>query len=190
MTETTTPRPLVDFSGTSRATAREYALAANSRVLTDASQATLAAAAAGRKVDAYALNEAVTDAMRSASTRLGQSMARRDLGRKVAYLGHITQAVLEAHADGLPVYADQGVRSRKIEEQARETALANEEIDRVKANLTEALRISEVRDGILADTVKERDIWAGAVSYILDALDDADKARVLGYIDGLTDASE
>lgn len=120
MTETMIPtprttRPMVDFSGSSRATAREYAAAANSRVLEESSQKVLRSASQGRMVDAYALNAAITDAMRSCSTRLGQSMARRDLNRKVAYLGHICQAVLENHADGLPVY-EPGQRSRLVEE--------------------------------------------------------------------------
>ena len=43
---------------------------------------------------AYALNEAVLAAMRSACTRLGQSMGRRHMAREFAHLGHIVQAVL------------------------------------------------------------------------------------------------
>lgn len=136
MTETTTPRPTIDFSGSSRETARRYAVEAQSRILKDESNRVLKQVAAGRPdVDAYALNAAVTDAMRAATTRHGQSMGRRALATKVAYLGHITQAVLENHADGLPVYADSGVRSRKIEEQAREI----EHAGRVNQRLTEDL---------------------------------------------------
>lgn len=110
----TSTRPLIDFSLSRYATAREYAAEANSRVLKDSSQVVLDDVASGLKVDAYALNEAVLDAMRSATTRKGQSMARRDLATKIAHLGHIVQAVLESHADGLPAYAE-GDRSRKIE---------------------------------------------------------------------------
>lgn len=107
-------RPLIDFSGDSRATARRYAVSANSRILLPASQEVLRAVANGEQVDAYALNAAVTDAMRSATTRCGQSVARRMMATQVAYLGHITQAVLENHADNLPVY-EPGERSRKID---------------------------------------------------------------------------
>lgn len=111
---TTTARPTIDFSGISRETARDYASAMPSRVLDAKYHGVLKDAANGYVVDAYALNAALTAALRTGLTRFGQSTARRDFGRKVAYLGHITQAVLESHADGLPVYA-QGDRSRKVE---------------------------------------------------------------------------
>lgn len=169
-------RPLIDFSGDSRATAREYAEAANSRVLKPESQADLKAVALGMQVDAYDLNEAVLDAMRSASTRLGQSMARRDLTRKIAYLGHIVQAVLENHADGLPAY-ESGDRSRLVEamkadrDNLQRELLAETErrkgaestLEEVKATLaeggrlldenTDSLELSEAAVNVLAHTL-------------------------------------
>lgn len=128
----TTNRPTIDFSGPSRQTAREYAEAANTFLLRGASQADLKAVSLGLQVDAYNLNEALLDAMRAATTRIGNSPGRRELARKIAYLGHITQAVLEAHADGLPAYAE-GDRSRKIEELKTEVAeLENRYLDAVR----------------------------------------------------------
>jgi hypothetical protein len=110
-----THRPTIDFSTESRRTAREYAQAAMSRILEPQHNKILQQVVRGSAtVDAYALNEALTAAMRACATRFGQSMMRRDATRKVAYLAHITQAVLENHADGLPVY-EPGARSRKIE---------------------------------------------------------------------------
>lgn len=147
---------LIDFSGSSRETAREYALALNSRVLKDESRVTLAEIARGHKVDVYKVNAAVLDAMRSVSTRFGQSMQRRQYATKAAYLGHIVQAVLEAAADDLPTYADTGVRSRKIEEQATEleglresvTALNNERDRLAQAASDERRRlVAEIERG-------------------------------------------
>lgn len=113
----TQARPLIDFSGDSRATAREYASSLLSKVLKKENIGVIHAIAAGQEVDAYAANAAVLDAMRTVSTRFGQSMQRREYGKRAAHLGHIVQAVLESHADGLPAY-EQGQRSRKIEQQA------------------------------------------------------------------------
>ena len=123
-------RPTVDFSdaGPSRATARAYAEIIDSRVLQASSRAALQAAARGEQVDAYALNAAITDAMRSATTRCGQSASRRELATKVAYLGHITQAVLENHADSLPVYG-KGERSRLLAEVKPALAAAQQEVE-------------------------------------------------------------
>lgn len=41
------------------------------------------------------------------------------------------------------------------------------------------------RDRLLAETVKERDLWASVVSHVLDNIDPEGKVRLLGYIDGL-----
>lgn len=59
------------------------------------------------------------------------------------------------------------------------TDLANAEIDRI-------LAVSNERDTLLAETVKERDEMAQVISYILGALGEADRARVLGYWDGVS----
>jgi len=130
-------RPTIDFSTSSRQTARDYAAVLNSRILKPESQKILKKVAQGSdSVDAYALNAALTDAMRAVATRFGQSMQRRDVGRKAAHIAHIVQAVLENHADALPVYEDSGVRSRKIEEQAREIAHAGSVNQRLTEDLT------------------------------------------------------
>mgnify|MGYP006201825965 CR=1 FL=1 len=51
---------------------------------------------AGESVDAYALNEALTQAFRHGFTRCGSAHQRRVLQREIGYLAHIVQAVLEA----------------------------------------------------------------------------------------------
>lgn len=140
-TSTAPTRPMVEFSGSSRATAREYARAINSRVLVASSRVRLTNAAAGTPVDAYDLNEALMDAMRSTATRCGQSMARRALATKVAYLAHITQAVIDNHADGLPAYPE-GERSRKVK-------ALQAEVDATKAEMA----------SILATLEKEREAY-------------------------------
>lgn len=222
----TIARPLVDFSTDSRATARDYAAAADSRILKTESRVALQAAAKGGEVDAYALNAAVVDAMRSATTRLGQSMARRDLARKVAYLGHIAQAVIENHADGLPTYDSSVARSRKVQELSREIShstevnqaltrdltaardglrFAEQSFAEERATLTEEARehaagrvaldqrLTEViaektkAEAEAAEAVQDRDVYAAAVAYILESLDTENKARVLGYLDGVRD---
>lgn len=206
-------KPTVDFSGPSRETAREYAKAADSRILNDDSRKVLKAAAKGKQVDAYALNEAVLDAMRAATTRHGQSMGRRHLATKVAYLGHITQAVLDAHADGLPTYDDTGVRSRKIETLQGEIAALktagehsievnqaltrdltnarNERYTLTQAASDERRRLCAEIDA-LQNTVKmaarDRDRWLAATYYALDLTDAETGARVKGYIDGWNEA--
>lgn len=157
MTNTNHQRPLVDFSGTSRATAREYAADLNSRVLKPNNAETLTRVAEGRKVDAYEVNAAVLDAMRSVATRFGQSMQRREYTRRAAYLGHIVQAVLEAAADDLPSYTDGGVRSRKIEEQATEIEGLRERVTTLnneRGSLTQAA--SDERRRLVAEIEREK----------------------------------
>lgn len=117
-----TPRPLIDFSGDSRTTARSYARDAIGVKMKPEHKALLKAAADGQEVDAYAFNEVLTQAYRHGFTRCGSAAQRRVLQNKIGHLSHIVQAVLEAHADGLPVYADTGVRSRKIKALEEEIA--------------------------------------------------------------------
>lgn len=136
-------RPFIDFSGDRYATAREYASFLRSKVNKPQTNADLLAVADGLQVDAYSLNESVLDAMRHCATRFGQSMARREATKRAAYLGHIVQAVLENHADGLPTY-EQGARSRKIED-------LTAEVDRLK--LLAAERANERAD--LTDAAAE-----------------------------------
>lgn len=210
---TTSTRPTVDFGADARGTARAYAVAANSRVLPPPAQKLLKQAAQGAKVDAYDLNDALTHAMRSASTRLGQSMARRELTRKIAHLAHITQAVLEAHADGLPVYDDQGVRSRKIEEQGRAldhaaevnqaltrdltlarderallTQAASDERRRLCAEIDRLAKEAGALQRTVEQATKDRERWLAATYYAIDLTDAETGARVRGYIDGWNEA--
>lgn len=110
-------RPTVDFSGTSRETARKYAAEADSRVLDNPRRSVLQEAAAGRKdVDALELNKAVMAAMRSATTRKGTSIQRREQARHFAHLGHIAQAVLESAVDQQPAFDSTAARSKVVKE--------------------------------------------------------------------------
>lgn len=130
-------RPMIDFSDAEmdRSTAREYASDLRSNVLKHESNAILQDVANGESVDAYALNAALTDAMSSCATRAAQSLARREMTKKVRHLAYIVQAVLENHADNLPAYAE-GQRSRAVAEAKSALAHARVEID----NLVDALR--------------------------------------------------
>jgi hypothetical protein len=126
--EVTPERPTIDFSGSSRSTAREYAKDANTRLLSSSHQALLRSVGKGEEVDAYALNEALLSAMRATLTRHGASTQRRVTGRKIAYLAHITQAVLENHAQGLPAY-ETGERSRLLAEVKPALVEAQKEVE-------------------------------------------------------------
>jgi len=154
-------RPTIDFSGSSRETARFYAQEANTRLLSSAHQSLLRSVGKGEEVDAYSLNEALLAAMRATLTRHGASTKRRDTGRKIAYLGHITQAVLENHAQGLPAYQT-GERSRLLAEVRPALAEAKQEIDTLvqeRGLLTQAAsderrRLCAEIDSTRADVVK------------------------------------
>lgn len=201
-------RPLIDFSGDSRETARSYAKVADSKVLKPASRKVLQAAARGEQVDAYALNEAVTDAMRSTATRCGQSMQRRALATKVAHLGHIVQAVIESHADDLPAYVT-GERSRLVEELRREiahstevnqsltrdlTALRGERATLTQAASDERRRLVAEIESLKAYKAEAERAWEEAASrgkilnFALSHGDDILRAKVEGYREGLRDA--
>lgn len=168
MTETPA-RPMIDFSDAERdrSQARQYAADLDSRVLKPENRAVLQAASRGEKVDAYDLNRAVTEGLSSCATRLGQSMARRELTRKGRHLGYIAQAVLENHADGLPGM-EPGARSRKIEtlegqiaalEAAGRDALA--QVEPLTARLDEERQAREsliaIHNGRLKTLANERD---------------------------------
>lgn len=176
-TTTTTARPTIDFGTDIRATARTYAADADSRILPDRARTVLQAAAAGEEVDAYDLNAALTQAMSAAATRHGQSMGRRDLTRKIRHLTYIVQGVLEAHADGLPVF-EKGERSRlnaEIKEALRNARL---EVEALK------VEVSEARDEVETLTAS-RDEVADVLAYALDQVCAAKRERVFGYRDGI-----
>ena len=209
-------RPTIDFSTDSRQTAREYAGDLISRVNKPASNRVLQGVVNGEEeVDAYLLSEALLDAMRGVSTRFGQSTARRDAGRKAAYLGHIIHAVLASHADSLPAY-EKGERSQKLRDLEAELASARgiaaeqaAKIDEQSRLLDEAQpllqdarlnldRLREERDAVLAsyDAATEREKSAeraneaaqATLAYAIASLPEEDKQRVLGYWDGQRDA--
>lgn len=196
-----TARPTIDFSGSSRATARDYAARAVSRINRPETNEILDAVAQGESVDAYALAEAVLDAMRGATTRCGQSYGRREMAREIAYLGHIVHPVLANHADGLPAYAE-GDRSRAVEAAREGLREATAEIDRVVASLNDvtarAERESERRRRAEQEVIDlraerdalqvERDEVHSVLAYALDRLSPEDRARVFGYWDGITEA--
>ena len=130
-------RPTIDFSGDRRKLTREYAGTVNSRILDKEHRATLAHASNGGTVDAYALNAALTAAMSSCATRAGTSPARRELTKKVRHLAYITQAVIENHADGLPVYAE-GDRSRLVEDLKTQVSVVENEREAYRSGMAEA----------------------------------------------------
>lgn len=216
MTENTT-RPTVRFDDrdVNRSTARSYANDLISRVNKPETNDVLTKVAEGGEVDAYALAEALLDAMRHVSTRFGQSMARRRAGEKVAHLGYIAHAVLANHADGLPVY-EPGARSRVTEEvrtaltEAREevealTAAYNRrgrEVEQVRSESQakvqrivgaandEIDKIKAERDALAAElsVVKaEREAATLTIAHVVGRLDEADKSGVLGYWEGALD---
>lgn len=210
-------RPFIDFKFTRYATAREYAREAQSRVLKPESNATLEAVALGLQVDAYDLNEAVLDAMRSAATRHGQSLARRGLATRIAHLGHIVQAVLENHADNLPAYQT-GERSRAVEDakealreakstvdsltsdlsaarQQREHMAAEArdlraEIDEAKLSLADRAQEITVLHDNLCQITSEANEFEAALAYAKGFLDDEARARVDGFLEGFQKGSE
>jgi hypothetical protein len=132
------PRPTIDFSDVDidRSKARRYAEALDSRVLKAENRETLQAIARGERVDAYAANRAVTEALSSCATRAGQSMARRRMTEMGRHLGYIVQGVLENHADGLPGM-EPGVRSHKIKVLEERLAAAESEKTLAQERLAE-----------------------------------------------------
>lgn len=103
----TNTRPIIDFgSGKNDAThrrLRSQAETANSRVLPKSSQKVLKTAARGGQVDAYDLLFAATDALQSAATRCGQSMARRAMAEQIRSLISVAERAILKHADAIAV---------------------------------------------------------------------------------------
>lgn len=205
-------RPTIDFSGSSRLTARSYASDLVSRVNKPETNDVLRQVANGQQVDAYALAAALLDAQRHVATRFGQSMQRRREGEKAAHLGYIAHAVLANHADGLPVY-EGGQRSAKIEELKREVEHAGSVNQSLTRDLTEAretvrllaaqveeakaaLESEQAKHASTIDNLLETDkAWTEALagltqirkvhSYAFGLLSDQDQAQVKGYEDGI-----
>lgn len=212
-----TARPLVHFSdkeaGRDRSLARQYAReAVSKKVLDGRDNLILTQAGAGHSVDAYDLNRAVTAAIRSASTRKGQSMARRSQATHFAHLGHIVQAVLENHADSLPAY-EPGERSRAVEYARTTLAEAKVEVDNLtstvltlraeRSDLTQAAsderrRLCAEIDALKAEAddnhaqavaegqslYREINERAAALSYAFGMLTSEQQSRLAGFQDG------
>lgn len=119
-------RPMIDFSGPSRTTAREYAETLKSRINKPETNDLLHQIVNGGKVDAYDLNGVLADVFSGCATRGAQSPLRREHTKKARHIAHIVQAVLENHADSLPAY-ETGERSRKIEALTHERDLIQSE---------------------------------------------------------------
>jgi len=178
-----TPRPTIDFSGSSRATAREYAETLKGRCHKYAeTNEVLSAVANGEQVDAYRLNAVLPDVFSGCATRAGQSMERRQYTKRARHLAHIAQAVLDNHADGLPAYAE-GDRSRAVEDMKEAVKAATDEV----ARLTAALEAEKLRVANHAGTIRRLESIATA------HLEDGNAARaevsrlslVIGYTRGL-----
>lgn len=190
MTENTTTRPTIDFSGDSRLTARQYAQDHISRVNKPETNDVLRLVARGQEVDVYDLNEALLDAMRRVATRFGQSMARRRAGEQLAHIGYIVNGVLANVADDLPAY-EKGERSRLVEEAKTALVEAREEVEAVTAayerrgrevaSLREKAEEHEERGDAYAEQVekllRERDLLTQAAS--------DERRRLVAEIDGL-----
>jgi hypothetical protein len=186
----------IKFSLTTE-TSRDYAVAANSRVLSPPQQKVLRAASRGEEVDLRDFQKAVTAALSSATTRQGQSMARRALATKIRHLAYIADAVLDkVLAEGLPlagkVLAEPEVREVVPVEVMEALDAAKSEVER----LTEALAASK---GEAAHYVRERDhalaqrddaeYVASERGLVLEHLrhyaDDVQKAREVSFTAGL-----
>lgn len=204
-----TGRPTIDFSDADRdrSKARMAARAAQSRVLDAEHNAVLQQVIDGERVDAYALNAALTQAMSAAATRHGQSMGRRDLTRQIRHLAYIVQAVLENHADGLPAM-ESGARSPRIkaleieiehagvvnqsltadltklrQERSDLTQAASDERRRLCGQIDSLVDVANKRDALLAETVADRDLLAEVVAYAFEGMTACQQQRVLGFMD-------
>jgi hypothetical protein len=196
-------RPLVHFddekAGRDRSKARDAArLGVSKANKGEHTNEILAAAADGESVDAYALNEAVLDAMRSATTRLGQSTGRRQMAKAFAHLGHIVQAVLENHADSLPGY-EPGERSRALHHQQEVNQSLTRDLTTLKqAASDERRRLCdelEGQDARMAAVIREKTEVGvllhsaeATLSYAMRMLTAEQVARVEGFRHGFETA--
>jgi hypothetical protein len=180
-------RPTIDFSTPSRETARRYAEALPSRILLAEHNTTLKRVAQGSAaVDAYRLNEALMASMRSGATRFGQSVGRREFTRKVAYLAHITQAVLENHADQLPIY-EGGPRSpriaaleKQVEDERTNLRCAEKLWGEERSNLTQAA--SDERRRLCSEIDALKDGVAEAKAEIEELTNILEASRQIGEV--------
>ena len=186
-------RPMVDFSGSSRATARHYACEIADEISRRAVKPEfvdlLYSAGYGGKVEAYALSEVLLAAMRAG---LKMSKGRSNFGTKVAYLGYITHGVLTNHADSLPAYAE-GERSRKIAElrsELAETQASLEQTYEAVESATETIEEQTKRvlslQSELESVRRMAQVDKDAITFISAHLDETQKARLSGFLDGRT----
>jgi hypothetical protein len=191
---------MIPFSltGTRHSTARLYAADANSRVLDEEHQKTLKAAAAGKEVDLRAFQKAVTQALSSAATRKGQSMARRDLTRKIRHLAYIADGALDAHlaevsrGGNVTVVSqrdhetEQALQDARREVEAHRAALAGERetYQRSTADLRD--KLSRANTSRIATEILHRRTVA-MLEYARSIAGEVDRARIEAYGEGLRD---
>ena len=145
VTEPVTPeRPLIDFSDANRdrSKVRAYAELLISNVNKDETNVLLRQVADGGKVDAYALNAVLPDALSGCVTRWDVVGAPRHKGTKaVRAIAYIVNATLTNHADGLPVL-EPGSRSPRIAELEGEVSNLQAQVERREADY--ALRLRDI----------------------------------------------
>lgn len=188
------------LSGPRHATAREYAKIANSRVLDPEHQKTLKQAAAGREVELRDFQKAVTQALSSASTRMGQSRARRDLTSKIRHLAYIADGVLDAHL-AEQTGGNVTVVTQHDEEVDRALRDAQREVEALTASLQEERttyqrstaglrdKLSRANTSRIATEILHRRTTA-VLDYARGIADEVDRARIEAYGEGLRDAGK
>lgn len=209
------PPPLI--GSLSNDTSKAYARKARSRkLLTEEQNEVLLAASEGKEFDVYAFRKAATAALSAASTRAGQSMARRQWASEARHLLYWADALIDNHRLALPVYVG-GKRSPRIAELEAEVAKLQAEgtpeiakalrdakrtIDDLNATVERQAEAHRATLEILnqngaafqrlneekAQVEAERDILASVIAYSLGLLTAEGQARLLGYWDGLEDA--
>lgn len=102
-------------------TSRAYAARAWSSKLVPAHRDLLSNASQGEEVDVVAFRKAATAALSLASTRAGQSPARREYAKEARHLIYWADAIIDNHIAGLPPM-EPGARSPKIREQEERIA--------------------------------------------------------------------
>lgn len=183
-------------------TSRQYAADSRSRkLLTDEQNLILELAFKGEEVDVYDFRKAATAALSAASTRAGQSPARREYAKRARHLIYWADALIDNHVKGLPVY-EKGERSPKIKALEAETQDLQATIDadreqwkaevsELRAALAEAKAELDKTVDTLRTTTKNADFVKHQHDIILDVLhyaSDRLKAEEAGRLHGYWDA--
>lgn len=189
-------------------TSREYAFdSRSSKLLTDDQNAILSAAGRGEEVDVFEFRKAATAALSAASTRAGQSPARREFAKMARHLIYWADAILENHINGLPTY-EPGERSPKIKALEKDLRSANneiaillgdkgrleDEVSKLQAALSEARsELDKTVEALRASTkdcnfVKhQHDLILDVLHYVSDRIPAREAGRLHGYWDALRD---